>query len=67
MRWVIISKETGLPVGPKTSFPTKGHAEAHCGPNEEAVPANDRGPSGPFSDFLEAPMGLGYMQGRGAS
>lgn len=69
MRWIIVSKKTGEPIGPKTSFATKGLASRHCGPDEEPAPARVVGRSGPFSDVLarEPEYGLGYMQGRGAS
>lgn len=77
MRWIIVSKKTGQPVGPKTSFPTKSLAEAHCGPNEEPKGRIVMGPTSPFADELKEPnpfadesdekCGIGYMQGRGAS
>lgn len=69
MRWIIVSKKTGEPVGPKTSFPSKGVASKFCGPDEEPAQAHVVARSGPFSDFLarEPSYGLGYMQGRGAA
>lgn len=69
MRWIIVSKETGEPVGPKTSFPTKALAAKHCGPLEKPAKVHVVERSGPFSDVLarEPEYGLGYMQGRGAA
>ena len=68
-RWIIVSKTTGMPVGPKTSFPFKSIAAQHCGPDEEPVEARVIERFGPFSDVLaqEPKYGLGSMQGRGAA
>lgn len=50
-RWIIVSKETGKPVG-RTSYPSERLAEGYCGPGEEPKPATVVGTAGPFGDRL---------------
>lgn len=52
-RWLRVSSETGVPVGPRCSYPSEALCRAFCGEGEVPAPAVVKGRPGPFQDQLE--------------